>query len=142
VKDYERDWMEATKALGDAMQQRERLDETIESLHTRISALETLVRMDDPHKGTGLVDQQTTPAQAAVNSVKPRVTEIVKNILASATGPLTSAEIVAHLKSFGWTLGPDGQPLAFVFGIGRRLVDQKFAERVEKGGNIAWVKRK
>jgi hypothetical protein len=141
MKGYETDYQEALKALGDAMQTREKLDEKIESLHTRISALETLIQMDDRHKGKLIVDQQTTPAEANVNFVKPQVTQAVRGLLSAAKVPLTSAEIVAGLRRLGWTLGPDGQPLALVFGICRRLVDQEFAEKVDKGGKWAWAKR-
>jgi hypothetical protein len=142
MKVYEADWQEAIKQLGDAMQQRERLDEQIESLHTRISALETLVQMNDRYKGKMIADQQTTPAEATVNIVKPQVTQAVKGLLSAATGPLTSAEILAGLKQVGWTLGKDGQPLALVFGVCRRLTDQKFAQKVDKGGKWAWVRTK
>jgi hypothetical protein len=144
MKDYEKDYLAAMATLAATLQKREKLDEEIESLHLRVSALETLIEQDDRHKndrlkGKFVVDQQSNAAEATVNFVKPQVTERVKGVLMAADGPLTSGEIVAHLKQLGWTLGKEGQPLALVFGIGRRLVDQKLARRVEKNDKIAWV---
>lgn len=139
MKDYEKDYLATMATLAATLQKREKLDEEIESLHRRVSALETLIQMDDRHKGKFVLDQQTNPAEAAVNFTKPQVTERVKGLLMAANGPLTSGEIVAQLKQLGWTLGNEGQPLALVFGIGRRLTDQGLASRVQKNGKIAWV---
>lgn len=139
MKDYEKDYLAAKETLAAALMKREKLDEEIESLHRRMSALETLIQMDDRHKGKLILDQQTNAAEADVNFTKPQVTQRVKGLLMAADGPLTSGEIVAGLKQLGWTLGKEGQPLALVFGIGRRLKDQGLADRVEKNGKIAWV---
>jgi hypothetical protein len=144
MKDYEKDYLATMATLAAALQKREKLDEEIESLQRRVSALETLIEQDDRHKddrreGKFVVDQQTNAAEATVNVIKPQVTERVKGLLMAANGPLTSGEIVAQLKQLGWTLGTEGQPLALVFGIGRRLTDQRLAKRVEKNGKIAWV---
>ncbi|HLX84410.1 MAG TPA: hypothetical protein VKR59_10970 [Terriglobales bacterium] len=138
--DYEKAWQEETKTLGDALQRREKLDAEIEAIQTRVDALEVLVQAHDRHNGRMVLDQQTTPAEAAVGVMKPRVSTAVKNLLGASNVALTSAEIVDGLKRYGHNLGPDGQPLAFVFGICRRLVEQKFAKRVEKAGKVAWIK--
>lgn len=127
--------------LTEALQKREALDAKIEILHKRVQALEILTETNDRHKGKPIVDQQTTAVEALVNVAKPRVTERVRGLLAAANGPLTAPEILTQLKQLGWTLNPEAQPLAFMYGIGRRLEQQGFANRVEKDGRVAWARK-
>jgi hypothetical protein len=145
VKKYEADYEDAMATLTLTLQKREQLDEKIESLTERIDALETLIRNADPHKaaaaaGRFVIDQSDTSAQVLVNHIKPQVTQRVRGLLDAAGGPLTCAEINDQLHQLGWQLGPDAQPLALIFGIGRRLVQQGFAVLVEKNGRKAWVR--
>ena len=128
--------------LNEMLRKREDLDGKIEMLSERVDALETLIRTKDRHKGKLILDQQSTPAEATVNVAQPQVTDKVRGLLAAASGPLTASEILDGLKRLGWTFGPEGQPLAFMYGIGRRLVQQGFAVRVDKNGRVAWARKK
>lgn len=142
MKDYEQDLMDATARRTEMLLKREELDTKIETLSERIDALETLVRTNDRHKGRMILDQQSTPAEAMVNVAQPQVTDRVRHLLSAADGrPLTASELLAQLKQLGWTISPDGQPLSFMYGIGRRLVQQGFAVRVEKNGRVAWARK-
>lgn len=142
MKDYEKDWTEATAMLNEALRKREGLDMTIETLSERVAALETLIRTSDRHKGRMVLDEQTTPAEAAVNVAQPQVTDRVRHLLSAADGrSLTASELLAQLRQLGWTVAPEGQPLAFMYGIGRRLVQQGFAVRVDKDGRVAWARK-
>ena len=135
MHDYEKDRQQA-------IDERASLLERLEIVCQRIDALETLIRTNDRHKGKLVLDQMTTPAEADVNVAQPQVTESVRGLLTAANGPLTGSELLAQLKQLGWDLGPGSQALSFMYGIGRRLVQQGFATRVEKNGRMAWVRKK
>lgn len=122
-----------------ALRKIEEINVEINGLDERIRALETLIRADHPHKGKQVLDKDTTPVQALVNVVKPRVTERVRGLLTAANGPLTSGEIHDRLKQLGWDLPPKSNPWALIHGICRRLVEQQRAREVDKNGRKAWV---
>lgn len=126
--------------LNEALRQRDELDARIETLYARVNALETLIKTNDRHGGKLILDQESTVAESTVNVAQPQVTEGVRGILTAAKGqPLTASEILGHLKQLGWEFAPQGQPLAFMYGICRRLVQQGFAIRTEKDGRLAWA---
>jgi len=122
-----------------ALRRIEQINVEIDGLDARIGALETLIRADYPHKGKRVLDKGTTPVQALVNVLQPKVTERVRGLLTAANGPLTCGEIHDELKQLGLDLQPKSNPWALIHGICRRLVDQQFAREVDKGGRKAWV---
>lgn len=140
MKNYEADYEETMATMETALRKREKIDAEIDTLQQRIRALETLIQMADPHKDRLVLDQKTAVDPAVVVVAKMRVTERVRGLLMVANGPLTSGEIQAKLRMFGWNTGSEGSnPWALIHGICRRLVEQGFAKEVVKGGRKAWV---
>jgi hypothetical protein len=139
MKNYEHDYQVKMAALERALHKREQLDLEIKSLQEQVSALETLIRAAYPHKGQLVLDQNTTPAQALVNVAEPQITARVRGLLMASKDPLTSGEIHEKLRGLGWDLREKSNPWALIHGICRRLVDQKFAQEVDKGGRKAWT---